>query len=188
MAYCLTASSHYLNEYWLTINGVLWNSTVVNLSWNYQDINSWNGLKNTILKLLPHPSGAKELIRYIVVNAHLLVPYILGAELGPCVLYYLMVLGHQQAQRSRLGSIYFQPNYRYKWYGMPLYRSINIVLNLLVKRPIYRTYNDVSRCMFLVDVCSQRTPGPTNFVDDMDMWFDWLKAIIDKIIKWYTCI
>ena len=39
-ASCLTASNHYLNQYWLTINGVLYHSFQGNIYLNIHDINS----------------------------------------------------------------------------------------------------------------------------------------------------
>ena len=41
MACCLTASSHYLNQCWLIINGVLWHSPKTNLTGSPQVIIPW---------------------------------------------------------------------------------------------------------------------------------------------------
>ena len=61
MACCLTAPSHYLNQCWLIIKGVLWHSPESNFTGNAQDINAWNEFEITILKLFPHFPGANEL-------------------------------------------------------------------------------------------------------------------------------
>ena len=42
MACCLTAPSHYLNQCWLMISGVLWHSPDSNFTENTQDIYYWN--------------------------------------------------------------------------------------------------------------------------------------------------
>ena len=61
MAWCLTAPTHYLNQCWLIIKGVLWHSPESNFTGNAQDINSWNEFEFTISKLFPHFPGADEL-------------------------------------------------------------------------------------------------------------------------------
>ena len=61
MAWCLTAPTHYLNQCWLIIKGVLWHSPERNFTGNAQDINSWNEFEFTISKLFPHFPGANEL-------------------------------------------------------------------------------------------------------------------------------
>ena len=42
MAWCLTATSYYLNQYWLIIHGVLWHSPKTIFIERNQDINLWN--------------------------------------------------------------------------------------------------------------------------------------------------
>ena len=46
MACCLTASSHYLNQCWLIINGVLWYSPYNNFTSSAWDISSWYEFEN----------------------------------------------------------------------------------------------------------------------------------------------
>ena len=63
MACCLTAPSHYLNQCWPIINGVLWYSPHNNFTVSTWDISKcYVNLKIIILKLQPHFPGANELI------------------------------------------------------------------------------------------------------------------------------
>ena len=41
MAWCLTAPSHYLNQCWLIVNGILWYSPCNNFTGSTWDISSW---------------------------------------------------------------------------------------------------------------------------------------------------
>ena len=61
MACCLTAPSHYLNQYWLLISDVLWNSPTSNSTASAQLLYYMMILKIMILKLLPHIPGSNEL-------------------------------------------------------------------------------------------------------------------------------
>ena len=42
MAWCLTAPSHYLNQCWLIIGKVQWNSSECNFTWDTSAISHWN--------------------------------------------------------------------------------------------------------------------------------------------------
>ena len=60
MACCLTAPSHYLNQCWLIIRGVLWHTSEVLqelLKVSIQDMS----LKKTFWKIFSNPPGANEL-------------------------------------------------------------------------------------------------------------------------------
>ena len=46
MAWWLTAPSHYLNQCWLIMNGVLWYSPYNNFTGSARDINSWYEFEN----------------------------------------------------------------------------------------------------------------------------------------------
>ena len=46
MAWCKTAPSHYLNQYWLTITEILWHSSEVNFSTNVWPMNPWHAFEN----------------------------------------------------------------------------------------------------------------------------------------------
>ena len=48
MAWCLMAPSHYLNQYWLIISEVLWNSPEGNFKENAQNIYPWYESENII--------------------------------------------------------------------------------------------------------------------------------------------
>ena len=61
MACCLAAPSHYLNQCWLFINGVLWHSPKTNFSGRSQDISLSNESEVYTCKILPHFPGANEL-------------------------------------------------------------------------------------------------------------------------------
>ena len=64
MACCLTAPSHYLNQCWQVISGILWHSPETNSRGIIQLLKisiCKLGLKNTLVKLFPHLSGANEL-------------------------------------------------------------------------------------------------------------------------------
>ena len=51
MARCLTAPSHYLNQYWF-ITDVLWHSSEGNFTGNNQDIYNWYESENNSLKII----------------------------------------------------------------------------------------------------------------------------------------
>ena len=61
MACCLMAPSHNLNHYWLIINGVLCHVRPISQEMLKMPIHRIS-LKNTLVKLLPHPLGANELM------------------------------------------------------------------------------------------------------------------------------
>ena len=61
MAYCLMASSHYLNQCWLMISEVLWHSPQSNFTGDVQDIYPWYELKITNWRLQPYLPVANEL-------------------------------------------------------------------------------------------------------------------------------
>ena len=50
MAFCLTAPSHYLYQYWLIISEVQWHSSSGNFTSDISTINRWNSLKIICLK------------------------------------------------------------------------------------------------------------------------------------------
>ena len=52
MARCLTAPSHYLNQCWLIINKVQWNSSEGNFTKDTSAINHWNEFQNYLSKVL----------------------------------------------------------------------------------------------------------------------------------------
>ena len=52
MACCLMAPSHYLNQYWLIIRGVLWHSTENSFAGIAQGINSGYEFEKDILKII----------------------------------------------------------------------------------------------------------------------------------------
>ena len=62
MPCCLTAPSHYLNQCWLIISGVLQHAHQSNYIGCVQEFNLQHELENYSLKILPHPLGANELI------------------------------------------------------------------------------------------------------------------------------
>ena len=51
MACCLTAPSHYLNQYWLIINWILWHLPKTNFIENTQDVNSSNEFEKIFFKI-----------------------------------------------------------------------------------------------------------------------------------------
>ena len=51
MAWCLTAPSHYLNQYWLIIRKVQWYSSEDNFTWYTSTMNHWNPFENYISKI-----------------------------------------------------------------------------------------------------------------------------------------
>ena len=61
MACCLTASSHYLNQCWLIIIGVLQHAHQSNFIGWVQEFNPQHELENYSLKFLPHHPGVNEL-------------------------------------------------------------------------------------------------------------------------------
>ena len=58
MACCLTAPSHYLNQCWLIISGVLQHAHQSNFIGCVQEFNPQHELKNYSLKFLPHHPGS----------------------------------------------------------------------------------------------------------------------------------
>ena len=77
MAYCLTAQSHYLNQCWLNINGVLWYLPYNNFTDSAWDISSWFEFQNyIILKLRPNLPGAHELRPLQKCNTHQIVKFV----------------------------------------------------------------------------------------------------------------
>ena len=63
MACFLMVPSHYLNQHWLIINGVLWHSPKINFTVPMISTHRMC-LKNTLVKLLPHLPGANELTHW----------------------------------------------------------------------------------------------------------------------------
>ena len=61
MAWCLIAPSHYLNQCWLIISKVLWQSPESNFTGNVQDIYPWYKFEITNFILQPHLPGVDEL-------------------------------------------------------------------------------------------------------------------------------
>ena len=58
MACCLTAPSHYLNQYWLIISKVQWHSSEGNFTKDASGTNHWNYFKNYLSKILfKYPRG-----------------------------------------------------------------------------------------------------------------------------------
>ena len=55
MACCLTAPSHYLDECWLIISGVLWLSPESHFTWYAQDSYLWNKFENYWFKITNTP-------------------------------------------------------------------------------------------------------------------------------------
>ena len=64
MACCLTAPSHYLNQCWLIIRGVLWHSSENSFAGIAQGINSGYEFKKDLWKLFSNLPGANELKKY----------------------------------------------------------------------------------------------------------------------------
>ena len=63
MAWCLTAPSHYLNQYWLIISEDLWHSPDGNFTGNDQDVYTWYEFEINNLRLHPHLPGGNEITR-----------------------------------------------------------------------------------------------------------------------------
>ena len=62
MACCLMATSHYLNQCWLIIKGVLWHSPDNDFTGQDQDTNTWNESQNYIFfKFHQNLLGTSEL-------------------------------------------------------------------------------------------------------------------------------
>ena len=59
----LTAPNHYLNQYWLIINGVLWHSPKINFQGSAHCVNFYNEFEKCICKKknIPHFPRANEL-------------------------------------------------------------------------------------------------------------------------------
>ena len=62
MACCLTAPSHYLNQYWLIISKVEWYSSKGKFTRDTSAINQWNYLKIKYPKFRSNFPGANELM------------------------------------------------------------------------------------------------------------------------------
>ena len=62
MACCLIAPSHYLNQYWLLINEILWLSPMNNFTVGDPAIMLYNEFELILSKLLPYLSVANKLI------------------------------------------------------------------------------------------------------------------------------
>ena len=62
MAWCCQAPSHYLNQCWFIITGVLWLSSIRPISQEVLKVSIHKpGLKITLRKLLPHLPGSNDL-------------------------------------------------------------------------------------------------------------------------------
>ena len=61
-AWCLTAPSHYLNQWWLLISEVVWHPSEGNFTASTQDAILKNELEKYTLRLLPNPPGSNELM------------------------------------------------------------------------------------------------------------------------------
>ena len=68
MACCLTAASHYLNQYWLPIDGPLWHVPERNWTRSWQEFNLWHEWENTLLHSFATYSEANvlRLLDYII--------------------------------------------------------------------------------------------------------------------------
>ena len=63
MACCLMATSHYLNQCWLIMDGVPWHSPKSNFTESVHDTNSQNLFENALEELFPHLPETNESMR-----------------------------------------------------------------------------------------------------------------------------
>ena len=61
MVCCLTSPSHYMNQYWLFVKGVVWHSAESNFIRHAHALNPSNVSGDCILKSLPYHPGDNEL-------------------------------------------------------------------------------------------------------------------------------
>ena len=72
MACCLTAPSHYLNQCWLIIRGVLWHTSESSFAGIAQGIDSGYEFEKDILKnIFKSPRGQWVKLRQFVINWHI---------------------------------------------------------------------------------------------------------------------
>ena len=62
MAWCLSAPSHYLNQFWLIINEAVWDLAKSNSTETVLDITHNEVFENYKFENVLHPPGANELI------------------------------------------------------------------------------------------------------------------------------
>ena len=70
MACCLTAPSHYLNQYWLIISKIQWHPSESNFTRHTSAIIHWNKLKNYLSKILLKSRRGQWVKTYIFICLH----------------------------------------------------------------------------------------------------------------------
>ena len=73
MACCLMAPSHYLNQSWLIIKGVLWHSSASNFTRSAHELNLWHVSRDYTFRMITTSPRDNKLIRVLRLN--LPMPY-----------------------------------------------------------------------------------------------------------------
>ena len=76
MAWCLTAASHYLNQYWLIISEVLWHSPKNNFTGSYQAAVLYNEFENCTFEITTSSPRANVWISTTMTRLHVLLTHL----------------------------------------------------------------------------------------------------------------
>ena len=151
MACCLTAPSHYLNQCWLMISGVLWHSADSNFTENTQDVYFWNELeiyKFETNQTLPRCQWVKRMVQIsLATGIKLLMLQLSSGYIFVCWHSYMLtafVGSHMEAWTKWLTfcRLHFQMHHERKceYFDLNVHWSLFLMVQLLINRPLFRLW------------------------------------------------